>query len=147
MDAIWLAAVAAAAWGAADYFGGASRGQTPVFVIVAVSELLGLCLVIPVLVAHGVPPPTSPRLFLAAVAGAGVTIELGLIYLALSRGEGFITAPVSAFSSGSSMPVQAWMCRWRCRAIASQLLRSTAIPFRPRQPSTCSHLMWQNAST
>jgi drug/metabolite transporter (DMT)-like permease len=99
MDAIWLAAGAAAAWGAADYFGGASRGRTPVFVVVAVSESIGLCLLIPVLMARGVPPPASPRLLLAAVAGAGVTVELGLIYLALSRGEGFVTASVGALGA------------------------------------------------
>jgi drug/metabolite transporter (DMT)-like permease len=105
MDTIWLAAGAAAAWGAADYFGGASRGRTPVFVVVAVSELLGLCLLIPVLVARGVPLPTSPRLLLAVVAGAGVTIELGLIYLALSRGEGFITASVGALGAAAAATV------------------------------------------
>jgi len=99
MNAIWLAAAAAVGWGAADYFGGASRGRTPVLVIVAVSELLGLCLLIPVLVARGVPPPGNPRLLLAAVAGAGVTIELSLIYLALSRGEGFITAATGALGA------------------------------------------------
>src|ERR1700751_3284125 len=99
MDAIWLAAVAVAGWAAADYFGGAPRGPAAVLVIVAVSELLGLCLFIPVLVVRGVPLPASPRLLLAAVAGAGVTIELGLIYLALSRGEGFITASVGALGA------------------------------------------------
>jgi drug/metabolite transporter (DMT)-like permease len=99
MNAIWLAAAAAVGWGAADYFGGASRGRTPVLVIVAVSELLGLCLLIPVLAARGIPPPANPRLFLAAVAGAGVTIELSLIYLALSRGEGFITASTGALGA------------------------------------------------
>jgi drug/metabolite transporter (DMT)-like permease len=102
VDAIWLAACAAVAWGAADYFGGASRGRTPVLVIVAVSESLGLCALIPVLVARGVPLPTSPRLFLAAIAGAAVTIELGLIYLALSRGEGFITASVGALGAAAA---------------------------------------------
>lgn len=105
MDAIWLAAGAAVAWGTADYFGGASRGRTPVFVVVAVTELFGLCLLIPVLVAEGVPPPTSPRLFLAAVAGAGVAIELGLIYLALSQGEGFITASVGALGAAAAATV------------------------------------------
>lgn len=102
MGAIWLAVGAAVAWGTADYFGGASRGRTPVLVVVAVTELFGLCLLIPVLVARGVPPPASPRLLLAAVAGAGVTIELGLIYLALSRGEGFITASVGALGAAAA---------------------------------------------
>lgn len=102
MDEIWLGALAAAGWGAADYFGGASGGRTPVFVVVAVSELLGLGLLIPVLVARGVPPPPAVPLLLAAVAGAAVTAELGLIYLALSRGEGFITAPVSALGAAAA---------------------------------------------
>jgi drug/metabolite transporter (DMT)-like permease len=102
VDAIWLAACAAVAWGAADYFGGASRGRTPVLVVVAVSESLGLCLLIPVLIARGVPLPASPRLFLAALAGAAVTVELGLIYLALSRGEGFITASVGALGAAAA---------------------------------------------
>ena len=102
MDAIWLGALAAVGWGAADYFGGASGGRTPVFVVVAVSELLGLGLLIPVLVARGVPPPPAVPLLLAAVAGAAVTLELGLIYLALSRGEGFITAPVSALGAAAA---------------------------------------------
>jgi len=102
MGAIWLGVLAAVAWGAADYFGGASGGRTPVYVVVAVSEVLGLGLLIPVLVARGVPPPSATSLLLAAVAGAAVTVELGLIYLALSRGEGFITAPVSALGAAAA---------------------------------------------
>lgn len=102
MEAIWLGALAAAAWGAADYFGGASGERTSVFVVVAVSELLGLGLLIPVLLARGVAPPAATSLGLAAVAGAAVTLELSLIYLALSRGEGFITAPVSALGAAAA---------------------------------------------
>jgi drug/metabolite transporter (DMT)-like permease len=102
MEAIWLGALAAAAWGAADYFGGAAGGRTPVFVVVAVSELLGLGVLVPVLVTRGVPPPSVAPLLLAAVAGAAVTLELGLIYLALSRGQGFITAPVSALGAAAA---------------------------------------------
>jgi drug/metabolite transporter (DMT)-like permease len=102
MNAIWLGALAAAAWGAADYFGGAAGGRTPVFVVVAVSELLGLCVLVPLLVTRGVPPPSATCLLLAAVAGAAVTLELGLIYLALSRGDGFITAPVSALGAAAA---------------------------------------------
>lgn len=102
MEAIWLAAGAAVGWGAADYFGGASRGRTSVLVVVAVSEGLGLCLLIPVLIARGGPLPASPRLLLAALAGAAVTVELSLIYLALSRGEGFITASVGALGAAAA---------------------------------------------
>lgn len=102
MEAIWLAACAAVGWGAADYFGGASRGRTSVLVVVAVSEGLGLCLLIPVLIARGGPLPASPRLLLAALAGAAVTVELSLIYLALSRGEGFVTASVGALGAAAA---------------------------------------------
>jgi drug/metabolite transporter (DMT)-like permease len=73
-----------------------------VLVVVAVSEGLGLCLLIPVLIARGVPLPASPRLLLAALAGAAVTVELSLIYLALSRGEGFITASVGALGAAAA---------------------------------------------
>lgn len=97
--AILLAVSAAVGWGAADFFGGASRRATPVFVIVAIGELLGLVALVPVLVAHGIAPPDSPRLWLACIAGIGVTLELGLIYLALSHGEAFITAPVGALGA------------------------------------------------
>jgi uncharacterized membrane protein len=106
MIAILLAVIAAVGWGAADYFGGgASRDGTPVFVVVALGELLGVVLMAPALIARGVPPPASPRLLLAAVAGVAVTAELGLIYRALARGEAFITAPVGALGTAGAVTI------------------------------------------
>jgi drug/metabolite transporter (DMT)-like permease len=102
---ILLAVGAAVGWGAADFFGGAFRRRTPVLVIVAVSELIGLVVVVPVLIARGTPLPSNPRLLLACVAGIGVTVELALIYVALSRGEGFITAPVGALGAAIAVTV------------------------------------------
>jgi drug/metabolite transporter (DMT)-like permease len=103
--AILLAIGSAAGWGAADFFGGANRQQTPVLVIVAVVELIGLAMVAPVLLARGVPVPQNPRLLLACVAGVGTTLELGLIYLALSRGEAFITASVGGLGAAVAVSV------------------------------------------
>jgi drug/metabolite transporter (DMT)-like permease len=97
--AILLSVAAAVAWGAADFFGGTSRRGTSVFVIVAVSEFLGLVVLVPILAARGIALPHNPRLLLAGVAGVGVTLELGIIYAALSRGEAFITAPVGALGA------------------------------------------------
>ncbi len=97
--AVLLAAGAALGWGAADFAGGAARRSTPVFVVVAVVELVGLALLAPVLLGRGLGAPSDPRLWLALVSGVGVTIELGVIYLALSRGEAFITAPVGALGA------------------------------------------------
>jgi drug/metabolite transporter (DMT)-like permease len=103
--AVVLAVAAAVGWGAADYFGGdASRGDTPVFVVVALGELLGVVLMLPVLIARGA-PPADPGLLLAAVAGVAVTVELSLIYRALARGEAFITAPVGALGAAGAVTI------------------------------------------
>jgi drug/metabolite transporter (DMT)-like permease len=100
MIAVVLAVVAAIGWGASDFFGGdASRRDTSVFVVVAVAQLIGLAVLVPVLVARGTPPPDNPRLLFAALAGLAVTCELGLIYRAISRGNAFITAPVGALGA------------------------------------------------
>jgi drug/metabolite transporter (DMT)-like permease len=104
--AILFAVAAAIGWGASDFFGGdASRRDTSVFVIVALSELLGVLLLLPALVVRGVPPPTNPRLLFAAMAGVAVTAELGLIYRALSRGDAFITAPVGALGAAGAVTI------------------------------------------
>jgi drug/metabolite transporter (DMT)-like permease len=103
--AIVLALAASVGWGAADFFGGAARRQTSVFVIVAVIEALGLVAVTPVLLVRGAPSGLHPGLLLAAVAGLGVTIELSLIYVALSRGAGFITAPIGALGTAIAVVV------------------------------------------
>lgn len=106
MIAIVLALGAAVGWGASDYFGGAaSRREVPVFVVVAIAELLGVLALVPVLIAHGSLPPANPRLLLAGVAGVSVTIELSLIYSALGRGEAFITAPTGALGAASAVSV------------------------------------------
>jgi drug/metabolite transporter (DMT)-like permease len=106
MIAILLAAGAAIGWGASDFFGGdASRRDTPVFVVVAVTELLGTLAVVPLLAASGTPLPDSPRLLFAVLAGLATTCELGLIYRALSLGDAFITAPIGAL--GAAIAVSA----------------------------------------
>jgi drug/metabolite transporter (DMT)-like permease len=103
---VLLSVISAAGWGASDYFGGdASRRRTPVLVVVAISELLGLALLAPVMLARGVALPGSPRLLLAAGAGVAVTIELSLIYFALGRGDAFITAPVGALGAAIAVTI------------------------------------------
>jgi drug/metabolite transporter (DMT)-like permease len=106
MIVILLAVIAAIGWGAADYFGGdASRADTPVFVIVAVTEFLGTLAVVPVLLARGTLPPDNPRLLFSVLAGVAVTVELGLIYRAISLGNAFVTAPVGALGTAIAVGV------------------------------------------
>jgi drug/metabolite transporter (DMT)-like permease len=96
---IALAALAALAWGASDFLGGSAQDRrTPVLSVVAVSELMGVALLVPVIAVRGL-PPADPRLLLACLAGLAVTLELSLIYAALSAGAAFITAPVGALGT------------------------------------------------
>jgi drug/metabolite transporter (DMT)-like permease len=106
MLVILLAAAAAIGWGASDYFGGdTSKRDLPVFTIVAVAELSGAAMMVPVLAVHGILPPAKPGLVLAAVAGVAVTIELSLIYRALGNGHAFITAPVGALGAAMAASI------------------------------------------
>ena len=90
---------AAFAWGASDFFGGALRRGMPVFAVLVITQLIGLVLLVPVLILHGVAFPHDPRILFAAAAGLGATLELCLVYLAISRGDSFITAPVAAIGA------------------------------------------------
>jgi drug/metabolite transporter (DMT)-like permease len=103
--AIVLALAASVGWGSADFFGGAASRERSVFVVVAVTEAIGLAAITPVLIVRGAPSAWHPGLLLAAVAGLGVTLELSLIYVALSRGEGFITAPIGALGTALAVVV------------------------------------------
>lgn len=106
MLVILLAVIVALGWGASDYFGGDTSGRDlPVFTTVALAELIGMALMVPVLAVHGTLPPADPGLALAAAAGVAVTVELSLIYRALSNGQAFITAPVGAL--GAAIAVSA----------------------------------------
>lgn len=103
---IFGAIAAAIGWGISDYVGGdVSRREAPVFAIVGVSELLGVLLLVPVLIARGRGMPVTPRLVLAVLAGFSTTLELGLIYRALSRGRALITAPVGALGAAVAVIV------------------------------------------
>jgi drug/metabolite transporter (DMT)-like permease len=100
MIAILLAVATALGWGASDYFGGdSSRHETPVFVVLAIVQAAGLVILLPILAVRGIAPPIDDRLLLAAVAGAAVTVELGVVYAALSRGDTFIGAPTGALGA------------------------------------------------
>ena len=99
-----LAAVAAAGWGASDFLGGWSSDQTAVFSVIAISEMLGAALIAPTLLARPAPLSGAP-LLLAALAGISVTVELGVIFYALSVGAAYITAPVGALGATFTVTV------------------------------------------
>ena len=65
----------------------------------AISEVLGVVLLIPALVSHGGQIAANPRFLFAVLAGFSVTFELSLTYRALSRGSALINAPVAALGA------------------------------------------------
>jgi len=95
---IALAVLASIGWGASDFFGGLSRRDVLVFSVLTVSQLLGAAMIVPAIALTG-PPRVSGHLLLACVAGLGVTLELGVVYYAVSIGAAFIGAPVGALGT------------------------------------------------
>lgn len=146
MLVILLAVVAAVGWGASDYFGGdTSRHELPVFTIVAVAELIGGGLMIPILVVHGTWPPIQPGLALAAAAGVAVTIELSLIYRALGDGHAYITAPVGALGAAIAAcagliggdPLSLAITAGLVLALVGSGISSATSPAGPARPPRC----------
>jgi drug/metabolite transporter (DMT)-like permease len=71
--------------------------------VLVVSQTAGFILLVSVLAASGRPPPAWHFLALALAAGALGALELGLLYLAISRGPVIVVAPVAA--AGAVLPV------------------------------------------
>ncbi len=103
--AIVLACLTAVGWGVSDYFGGDSSRSGSPLAVVAIAEMLGFVLLLPVLAMRGVALPAQPRLLFAVLAGLSVTVELSLIYRAIGEGLAFITAPVGALGALGAVAV------------------------------------------
>lgn len=93
--AVVLGLAVAAAYGAADFFGGMSSKRSPLASVVVVSQLCGLpVLGILVLVTGGDPAVRS--LVLGGVAGAVGGTGLACLYRGLARGRMSVIAPITA---------------------------------------------------
>lgn len=90
-----LGLAVAAAYGAADFFGGLSSKRSPLAAVVVLSQLCGLpVLVLLIIVAGG--DPTARALLLGAIAGAIGGTGLACLYRGLSRGRMSVVAPITA---------------------------------------------------
>lgn len=103
MIVVVLALLASVAWGGSDFAGGLQVRAAPMPAVLVLSQLAGLIVLVGVLTASGRPPPAWDRLSLAVAAGVLGAIELGLLYLAISRGPVIVVAPVAA--AGAVLPV------------------------------------------
>jgi drug/metabolite transporter (DMT)-like permease len=98
-----LALLASVAWGGSDFAGGLQARAAPMPVVLVLSQLAGLIVLGCVLTVSGQAPPGWGRLLLAGAAGVLGALELGLLYLAISRGPVIVVAPVAA--AGAVLPV------------------------------------------
>jgi drug/metabolite transporter (DMT)-like permease len=98
-----LALLAALSWGVSDFLGGVATRSIPVIRVLAVSQPFGLALCTVALVVSGQSLPTGWHLLQALAAGVAAVVALGLLYLALARGNAVLVAPVAA--TGAAVPV------------------------------------------
>jgi drug/metabolite transporter (DMT)-like permease len=86
----------AAVWGAGDFSGGLATKKGNVYVVVTLSQLVGLvCLLALALLLEGALPPARDLLF-GALAGLAGVIGVLALYTGLARGRMGVVAPMTA---------------------------------------------------
>ena len=103
MIVVVLALLSSAAWGASDFAGGLQTRSAPIPAVLVISQAAGFIVLVAVLAAYGQPAPAWHQLSMSAAAGVLGAFELGLLYLAISRGPVIVVAPVAA--AGAVLPV------------------------------------------
>ena len=103
MIALILALLASAAWGGSDFTGGLLTKSMPLPTVLVLSQLAGLAVLVTAVVGTGAQPPSWRTLAQALAAGVLGVVELGLLYLAISRGPVIAVAPLAA--AGAVIPV------------------------------------------
>jgi drug/metabolite transporter (DMT)-like permease len=106
---ILLALGASIGWGASDFLGGLTTRSIALRTVLGVSQLAALLGIAVVLAIRWQPIPLDGNTILAAGAGVASVTELGLLYLAMSRGPIMIIAPVAA--AGAVVPVTVGLAR------------------------------------
>jgi drug/metabolite transporter (DMT)-like permease len=94
----------AAVWGAGDFSGGLATKRGNVYLVVTLSQLVGLgCLLALALLLEGALPSLRDLLF-GALAGLGGVVGILALYTGLARGRMGVVAPTTAVLS-ASIPV------------------------------------------
>jgi drug/metabolite transporter (DMT)-like permease len=99
IPADWLSGAfgvaSAAAWGAADFWGGLATKRVALLPVVIGSQLVGLVTLLSAAILFGDPLPATSSLLWCGVAGVCGAIGLLALYKALSMGRMGLAAPVS----------------------------------------------------
>jgi drug/metabolite transporter (DMT)-like permease len=98
-----LALGSAAAWGVSDFLGGLNSRVLPILAVLAVSQVVGCVLLVPVALATGPPRLDGPSVAFAVAGSASGLVGIAGLYRGMAVGTVSIVAPISA--TGAALPV------------------------------------------
>ncbi len=104
LTAVVLGSLAALFWGTGDFCGGHASRRTNLFLVITVSQFVGLGLLVIIALLSAEPLPAPADLFLGALAGLAGTAGLAALYAGLVGGKMGIAAPLAAVVS-AAIPV------------------------------------------
>ena len=93
---IFFSLAAAATWGAGDFSGGFATKRTSVYVVVTITQIVGLVFFLLMAIVFSEPFPPTNSLLWGFIAGVAGSLGLLALYHALSTGHMGVAAPVSA---------------------------------------------------
>jgi drug/metabolite transporter (DMT)-like permease len=94
--AVALGLTSSLAWGVADFMGGLASRRMPVLIVLAVSQVVGLVLLIVVVAAQAEGPPEAHHLVVASLSAFAGVGALACFYRGLAVGTMAVVAPISA---------------------------------------------------
>ncbi len=100
MGALALALVAASCWGLGDFVAGLQARARSAAAVVALSQLVGLAILVGVVAIATPPAPTAEDAVAAAIAGLAVAAAMVALYHGLATGPMSVVAPLSATGAG-----------------------------------------------
>lgn len=84
-----------ASWGTSDFFGGVLAKRAPLLGVMAITQLIGVLIAIPLFVWHGEAVPTGSDVAWSLVSGLFGVVGLGCLYQGLAVGRMGVVAPVA----------------------------------------------------
>lgn len=103
MLAVVLGLLSGLSWGVADFFGGVASRRAATLAVVALSQLVGLVLILSIALASRPELPPARELALASASGVVGLVGLAAFYRAMAIGTISLIAPISAL--GAAVPI------------------------------------------
>ena len=82
-------------WGTSDFFGGVLSRRAPLLGVMAITQLIGVLIALPLYLWHGEPALASSDIAWSVLSGAFGVIGLGCLYHGLAVGRMGVVAPVA----------------------------------------------------